>query len=344
MWLMGVFNEWYKNGQKRYQGSYVNDMMHGKWIEWYKNGQKKLQETYDYGLENGLITEWYENGFKKSEGSFKKGNEDGNFSRWVINGQKWQQGFYKNGQQHGLYEVWHVGFAWISKSIGFSVKEENLYPIWKQRNHKRLEIIFDEGKFISAKGWKINGEQCPETNLKDGFGIIVEYGDGGLVYERKSYVDGKEVELSVFEAKKKSRKASASHILVSYQGASRASPAVFRDKDSAKKEAERIRSLILIDGNDFAEMARFYSDDPSGPKGGDIGEFTYEIMAKSFSEATFALPVGGISEVVETEFGFHIIKRTPVKSISSSVDASTAKPTPPPSFTPPTAPPSQVKP
>jgi len=57
-------------------------------------------------------------------------------------------------------------------------------------------------------------------------------------------------------------------------------------------------------------MAREHSDGPSGPKGGDLVEFKYEVMAKPFSEAAFALKVDEISEVVETGFGFHIIKRT----------------------------------
>ena len=103
---------------------------------------------------------------------------------------------------------------------------------------------------------------------------------------------------------------SASHILISYKGADRADSKIKRTKQNAKKEAERIRGLILNEGKDFAQMAREHSDGPSGPKGGDLGEFKYEVMAKPFSEAAFALKVDEISEVVETGFGFHIIKRT----------------------------------
>jgi parvulin-like peptidyl-prolyl isomerase len=57
-------------------------------------------------------------------------------------------------------------------------------------------------------------------------------------------------------------------------------------------------------------MAQKHSDGPSGPKGGDLGSFKFEAMAKTFSEAAFALEVNEVSEVVETGFGFHIIKRT----------------------------------
>jgi hypothetical protein len=102
----------------------------------------------------------------------------------------------------------------------------------------------------------------------------------------------------------------ASHILISYKGADRADAKIKRGKQAAKKEADRIRNLILNEGKDFADMAKLHSDGPSGPKGGDLGKFKFEVMAKPFSEAAFALEVGEVSEVVETGFGFHVIKRT----------------------------------
>ena len=103
---------------------------------------------------------------------------------------------------------------------------------------------------------------------------------------------------------------SASHILISYKGADRADSKITRNKQAAKKEAERIRGLIVDQGKDFAEMAKKHSDGPSGPKGGDLGSFKFEVMAKPFSEAAFALELNEVSEVVETGFGFHVIKRT----------------------------------
>ena len=102
----------------------------------------------------------------------------------------------------------------------------------------------------------------------------------------------------------------ASHILISYKGADRADSKIKRTKQAAKKEANRIRGLLVNKGKDFAEMAKKHSDGPSGPKGGDLGKFKFEVMAKPFSEAAFALEVGEVSEVVETGFGFHVIQRT----------------------------------
>ena len=103
---------------------------------------------------------------------------------------------------------------------------------------------------------------------------------------------------------------SASHILISYKGADRADSKITRTKEAAKKEAVRIRGLIVNEGKNFAEMAKQHSDGPSASKGGDLGKFKFEVMAKSFSEAAFALDIEEVSTVVETGFGYHVIKRT----------------------------------
>ena len=114
------------------------------------------------------------------------------------------------------------------------------------------------------------------------------------------------LERSQFVAKK----VKASHVLVAYKGASRADSSITRSKEEAKARAETLRKQIVEEGKDFATVARENSDGPSKTKGGDLGSFTFQAMAKPFSEAAFALEVGAVSEVVETDFGFHVIKRT----------------------------------
>jgi peptidyl-prolyl cis-trans isomerase C len=84
----------------------------------------------------------------------------------------------------------------------------------------------------------------------------------------------------------------ASHILVS---------------DLAK--ANELRQQI-VEGADFATVAQENSSCPSGRNGGDLGVFGRGQMVKPFEDATFDTPVGALSDVVQTQFGFHIIKRT----------------------------------
>jgi parvulin-like peptidyl-prolyl isomerase len=103
----------------------------------------------------------------------------------------------------------------------------------------------------------------------------------------------------------------ASHILIAYKGAQGAAPKVARTKEQAKRRAEEVLKKART-GGDFAALAKQYSDDPgSGPRGGDLGAFTRAQMVKPFSDAAFALQTGQLSDVVESEFGFHIIKRMP---------------------------------
>jgi peptidyl-prolyl cis-trans isomerase SurA len=103
----------------------------------------------------------------------------------------------------------------------------------------------------------------------------------------------------------------ARHILVMHQESKRKPPYVTRTKDEARKLIAEIAKK-LEDGADFAEMAREYSDCPTGKRaGGDLGRFTRGRMAPAFEKAAFALKENEISGVVETDFGFHLIQRLP---------------------------------
>ena len=102
----------------------------------------------------------------------------------------------------------------------------------------------------------------------------------------------------------------ASHVLVAYAGAMRASPAIKRTKEEAKKRAEGIL-VKARKGEDFAKLADASSDDPSAKMNhGSLGKFTRTQMVKPFADAAFALKPGEVSALVETPFGFHVIKRT----------------------------------
>jgi len=113
-----------------------------------------------------------------------------------------------------------------------------------------------------------------------------------------------------YEANKKDyEQVSARHILIAFKG----SPAVQKGKKEltdaeAKAKAEEIRKKI-VEGADFAEMAKKESDDVgSGSRGGELGAFSRGQMVPEFEQAAFAAKVGEVTPVIKTQYGYHIIK------------------------------------
>jgi parvulin-like peptidyl-prolyl isomerase len=104
-------------------------------------------------------------------------------------------------------------------------------------------------------------------------------------------------------------KAHGAHILVRYTGAKRAPEEMQRTKDEARTIATEVHQQVIAPGADFAALAKKYSEDGSADTGGDIGNPGRGRLAVPFEQTLFAMKVGDISGVVESEYGFHIIKR-----------------------------------
>ena len=129
-------------------------------------------------------------------------------------------------------------------------------------------------------------------------GIVVAEADLKTYYEQNlQRLSGKELRR-------------ASHILIT-------SPkdAPEADRQKAKAKAVELAALVKKSPDSFADVARKNSQDTgSAVAGGDLDFFTRDAMVKPFSDAAFAMKKGDVSDVVESEFGYHVIKLTDIKA------------------------------
>ena len=118
----------------------------------------------------------------------------------------------------------------------------------------------------------------------------------------------------ILAAYNEDKTASVRHILLMTQGKS----------DSAKTEIRKKMEGILEEaknGADFAKLAEKYTEDPgSRDKGGLYEDFTKGRMVKPFEDAAFSVPVGEISDIVETRYGYHILKVVDRKKETKPLD------------------------
>jgi peptidyl-prolyl cis-trans isomerase C len=204
----------------------------------------------------------------------------------------------------------------IERLLDEKVKENNI-TVTEEEANKHLEemaaqqklTIDDLKALIEASGQ--NFETVKKQILKGlGYQKLMENLWAGQIAvtedESKKYYD-EHPEMFTVQAQVR-----ASHILIK-PDASVTDPN--KAKAAAKAKAEELLGQIK-NGADIAELAKSNSACPSSAKGGDLGWFHRGQMVKSFEDTAFALKVGQTSDIVETQFGYHIIKVTDHKEAS----------------------------
>ena len=197
----------------------------------------------------------------------------------------------------------------IMSSIKVSDQEALDYYLWENASVNVEYVMFAPDKYPEAtvtdeevqKYFKANQNNY-KTDLKLKAQYIYfnpqEFAGGLTVTDEavKEYFDAHPDEFKVPKTVK------ARHILFRLE--SNSPPGVVEEK---RKKAEEVLAMAKA-GQDFAELARTYSEDPSKDLGGDLGTFKKETMVEPFSEKAFSMKAGEISEPVRTQFGWHIIK------------------------------------
>ena len=115
----------------------------------------------------------------------------------------------------------------------------------------------------------------------------------------------------------------ASHILIPFVGSQRATPDVTRTKEEAKQLADSILTVVKRRNNKFADMAKQFSSDKSNSdKGGELDWFNYNRMTPAFRDFSFNNKRGTI-DVVETPFGYHVVRIDDVKNMQTVLKLAT---------------------
>ena len=124
------------------------------------------------------------------------------------------------------------------------------------------------------------------------------------------YIDNGYYKLTKMVNKKGNASAKASHILIAYKGGKAPDPSITRTKEEAKVKADDLLKQVNANPGNFAMLAMTNTDDPGSKQtGGEYDNIAPNQMVKPFNDFVFNNPVG-TTGVVETEFGYHVIKVT----------------------------------
>jgi peptidyl-prolyl cis-trans isomerase C len=162
----------------------------------------------------------------------------------------------------------------------FSTEEQFLNTL-KERGYTEKSLHEDLGRMIAIEGY-IDSEIAKKITISE------EEARGYYNENSDSFVQPEQVR--------------ARHILIAVDD--------MKDEKKKKEAMKKIKEIQkkLKKGEEFEDLAKEYSQGPSSERGGDLGYFGRGQMVKPFEEAAFALEPGEVSDVVETDFGYHLIK------------------------------------
>ncbi len=188
----------------------------------------------------------------------------------------------------------------LDNSVEYNAQTDKNDTIAGFKTTKNVAVFLDRHSDIKFDTIYKSKKQLPQLfadtlmNLKEG----EMYGP---------YREGNYFKISKMMARKANGSVKASHILIAYKGAERANPEVTRTKEEAEAKAKELLLEAKKPATVFVELARDNSDGPSAQNGGDLGYFQEGTMVPKFNDFAFGNPVNTIG-LVETDFGFHVIK------------------------------------
>ncbi|OGY42196.1 MAG: protein-export membrane protein SecD [Candidatus Buchananbacteria bacterium RBG_13_39_9] len=186
-------------------------------------------------------------------------------------------------------------------------------------NEILTEVLAAPDKF--SKIAKEKSEDLATNEQGGDLGFIQDGGTNGEFFKTLKNLSQNEVYGDIIENSegynilkrgemKEETKVKASHLLICYKGAERCDKDT--SKEDARKKIEELKSQATAEN--FAELVKANSTEPGASESaGDLGYFSRGQMVKEFEDAVFSMETGSISDVIETQFGFHLIYKSDQK-------------------------------
>ena len=202
----------------------------------------------------------------------------------------------------------------INRELLFQESQNKGIKIEDKEVNKQFDIVKkrfpNENEYKAALQKMGISEAELKSQIKEGM-AIQQFIDDYLVQKVKvSEAEVKDFYENNPDMFKQHEQIKGSHILIKFDIQADKST-----KDQANKKIKKIQKKLEA-GEDFTSLAKEFSEGPSNIKGGDIGYFNRGQMVKPFEDAAFKLKPGEVSDIVETRFGYHLIKVVDKKSES----------------------------
>jgi hypothetical protein len=101
--MHGPFLRMFKNGERKTEGTYFNNLPDGTWIWWHESGKESQKGKYVKGKKTGSWTSWYASGARMEEGDYLQGRKQGTWTKWYESGKKMESGMYHNGMKSSVW-------------------------------------------------------------------------------------------------------------------------------------------------------------------------------------------------------------------------------------------------
>ena len=172
--------EFYKNGTKKSEETYVKGLRDGFCKTWFENGKPESQKAYKANKLQGTATAWHQNGAVERKVEFSDDKKHGNFQTFHENGKPKEVGQFVNGKKTGVFKSWFENGQLESECTYLNGQEEGTYVEYFENGKKYCEKKYKAGEELSTKYWTETGRQMTIEEVNE---MIKQMQSGNLMQQ-----------------------------------------------------------------------------------------------------------------------------------------------------------------